>query len=201
MNCNEFRKLTFLVDYDRPKLPLLTQSQRIEYFRRRANRLVLRPLRQLLRAIPRSIKRSSAVLCFGTSICCAIEAFGRFHTGKVGIGSGAHSFKAFVNDFMHPDYSKQLHGRSYVTLLHDNFRNGLAHGFTIKWGGFEYSSDYFQVKAIGPETVLEIDPGRLYEDFANGTAKFMSMLKTAPDSSTRHAHFNSVFNELWVKGG
>lgn len=196
----DFQQLTFWVDYDRPKLPLLTRAQRLEYFRRRANKVVLRPLRQILRLVRQATTRSSAVLCFGTCICSAIEAFGRFHTGKVGMGTGADSFRAFVTDFMDPDFAKQLHGKSYAKLLHDHFRNGLAHGFTIKWGGFEFSPALFLVRLVGPTTVLEIDPCRLYEDFARGVSDYVTKLKSAPNASPRYVKFSAVFDELWVKG-
>lgn len=196
----DFQKLQFLVDYDRAQLPFLTSAQRVEYFRRRANKFVLRPLDQILHQVRGATKRSSAVLCFGTCVCSAIEAFGRFHTGKVGWGTGAHSFRAFVTDFMHSDFAKRLHGKSYATLLHNHFRNGLAHGFTIKWGGLEFSPAYFQVKRLGPATVLEIDPGRLYHDFAHGVSDFLAKLKSAPDAPARYIRFSTVFEELWIKG-
>ena len=200
MKRSEFQKLTFWVDYDRSRLPLLTRSQRIEYFRRRANKAVLRPLHQILRQVRRDPKHSSAVLCFGTCICSAIEAFGHFHTGKVGWGTGWPSFNAFVKNFMHADFNKQVHKTSYAKLLHDHFRNGLAHGFTIKWGGFENTSTYFRIRSVGSTTMLVIDPSALYQDFAGGVFNFVAKLKGAPDAPTRYAKFSAVFDELWIKG-
>ena len=201
MKALESGKLTFWVDYDRERLSLLSRAQRIEYFRRRANMVVLRPLRYLLRGIRPISTRSSAVLCFGTCICCAIEAFGRFHTGKV-VGDEGQSFKCFIRDFMDRGYRKQLggNGKSYATLVYDYFRKGLAHGFTIKSGGFEDLATYFQEKMIGSHLQLVIDPSRMLEDLEQAATKFVDALKTAPDVSQRYAKFSTTFDALWVRG-
>ncbi len=116
------------------------------------------------------------------------------------MGSGASSFHAFVTDFMHADFNKRVHNTTYAKLLHDHFRNGLAHGFTIKWGGFEFSSTYFRIQSVSSTTILEIDPGSLYLDFTNGVSDFVAKLKGAPDASTRYEKFSVVFDELWIKG-
>lgn len=200
MKNSDFKKLTFWVDDDRSRLPFLTSTQRIEYFRRRANKTVLRPIKQILRQVQRDPKRSSAALCFGTCICSAIEAFGRFHTGKIGWGTGWPSFKAFVRDFMHADFKKQVHNETYAKLLHDHFRNGLAHGFTIKWGGFENTQTYIRIKQVGPTAMLLIDPSQFYQDFEHGVFDFVTNLRSAPNAPTRFTKFNAVFDELWIKG-
>jgi hypothetical protein len=116
------------------------------------------------------------------------------------MGTGASSFNAFVTDFMHADFKKQVHKTTYAKLLHDHFRNGLAHGFTIKWGGFENTSTYFRINSVGSTTMLVIDPGLLYLDFAGGASDFVAKLKDAPDAPTRYTKFSVVFEELWIKG-
>jgi hypothetical protein len=202
MTTVEFRKLTFWVDYDRPNLSRLTDAQRIEYFQRRAQMVVLRPLRCLLCGVDPTSTWTSAVLCFGTCACCAIEAFGRFHLGLVGSdhGYGRKAFDAFVRDFMSASFARQLDNKKYVDLLRDHFRNGLAHGLAIKWGGFEESKRYLRSRKSASGSQLLIDPRRFQDDLEEAFAKFVKKLKLAPGASTCRTRFNRAFDELWVKG-
>jgi len=195
----EFRKLTFWVDYDRRKLGALTDGQRIEYFRRRTNLVALRPFRDLLRGIRPESRRSSTVLCLGTCVCCAIEAIGRFHAGKVKEDGGA-CFRAFVHDFMSPSYSRLLGSSTYSSHLWKYFRNGLAHGLAITRGGLEASSRYLRRRKRGGVQQLVIDPERLQSDLEAAVAKFIAALKTSPDRAQRMERFNRVFEALWVRG-
>jgi hypothetical protein len=73
------------VDYDRPMLPALNPDQRIEYFEGRVRRVVINPLRRILKTeIIVAGEDSSAVLIIGVSLCCAVEATGKFLTGGKG---------------------------------------------------------------------------------------------------------------------
>jgi hypothetical protein len=200
MLAKDFKKLTHWVDYDRPLLPSLTKNQQIIYLEKRLKKVVLIPIRELYASLMKDKKRSSTVLCFGTCVCCSIEALGKFYTGKVSRGNSGPNFRAFVKAYMSPDFLKKLDGSSYVNLLWKNFRNGLAHGFAIKRGGFEQNSSYFQVKVIDGIKQLEIDPSHFYQDFVNSISKYICDLKTASPSDTLYLEFKKAFDAVFIKG-
>ena len=198
MKTREFRRLTLWVDHDRPTLSTLTDEQKVDYFRRRTSLVVLAPLAALLATLRPKNKSSSPVLCFGTCACCAIEAFGRFQLGLSGSGYGRTCFDAFVGKFMHKDFGRRLHGEKYVDLLRDNFRNGLAHGLAIKWGGFHASKTaYFQTMTVGGTVQLEIDPEHFLGDLRQAVRAFVV---TLTPGTTEFQDFETAFDKIWVQG-
>ena len=203
MREKDFRALKGWVDYDRPQLGNLTKSQEIRYFVRRVKRTVLRPLRRMCRDDRRGWKFESPMLCFGTCICCAIEALGKFQTGRLGSGNSASNFKSFVQDYMDSGwFAKRFAGKPYVDHLRDSFRNGLAHGFTIKRGGFERHASYFQVKPVpvGGVQQLELDPDSVLGDFKAGFSKFVADVSAAKDTDPVYQRFHSAFQGIFVLG-
>ena len=202
MKVRDFRRLSGWVDYDRPRLikNKLTKGQEISYFQKRIKMVLLIPTREIYKSLLKRKKNSSTVLCFGTCICCSIEAFGKFCTGRLGRGNSGPNFRAFVNKYMNSGFSQQLNGTSYVDLLWTHFRNGLAHGFTIKKGGFEFNKDYFQIKRIDGVDQLEIDPKHFYEDFLRGYSKYVSALEASSPQDAIYANFSKVFEDVFLKG-
>lgn len=143
--------------------------------------------------------QESPLLCFGTCLCCAIEALGKFLTGMTG---NSHSnFNAFVDKYMDADWrSKQFDGKPYVDHLWKSFRNGLAHGFAIKRGGFERHTSYFQVKPVGGVQQLEVNPDRLLRDFERGIRRLIADLRAAKHTDPAYLRFHKAFQKIFVHG-
>ena len=100
---------------------------------------------------------------------------------------------------MDPQFSKKnFNGKRYVDLLWDDFRNGLAHGFTIKQGGFEHCAIYFQEKPIDGFKQLEIDPTNFFEDFKQAISKYLNRLRASSLTDTVRKNFNKAFSDLYI---
>jgi len=201
MRESDFKRLTRWVDYDRPRLASLTKSQEIRYFQARVQRTVIAPLKRMCVDDRRGWKRESPLLCFGTCICCAIEALGKFYTGRLVGHVSRSNFEAFVQTYMNPGWLSNRFGADrYVDHLWVSFRNGLAHGLAIKQGGFEYQRVAFQVKLVGGVQQLEVDPARLFHDFRRGFATFVRDLRGAGQLDPLYVKFHDAFVGVYVRG-
>jgi hypothetical protein len=199
MNSNQFGKLKGWVDYDRPFLSQLTYKQKIIWLRRRLNLTLIKPLKYVYRGVSRS-SQQSALLILATIICCAIEAMGKFYIG--GRGDNHSRFNGFLRGFMHSDFmSHSIQGMKYGDILWYYFRNGLAHGFAICHGGFEYQDSYFSVKINGLKETLLIDPKNFLDDFLNGVKKYLDALhKSSPTKDKVARDFEKVFKSVFIDG-
>lgn len=190
------------IDYERQFLPALSRAERIEYFEKRVRLVAINPLRRILNTeIIVAGEDSSALLIFGLSLCCAIEATGKFLLGPK--SGNAARFDKFVNGYMSPDYAaKTFAGMTYGKALRDHFRNGLAHGFAVCHGGFEGNpgQGYFEVRTIAGVPALEINPTALYEDFASGFEAYLRDLRAAAPTDPIFITFNDVFEEVFIRG-
>lgn len=189
--------LTGWIDYDRPQLPLLNPMEQVDYFEKRVRQSVVNPLYRILDTEIHPTPDSSALLIFGVSICCAIEALGKFLNG--GRGKSSERFFAFLYKYMNANYQSQRLGtNTFGEILWKYFRNGLAHGFTICHGGFEgpKGTPYFIVKG----NTLMICPAELYSDFVNGFEQYLSDLRTTKGSGSLFMDFDVVFKEVFVLG-
>ena len=101
---------------------------------------------------------------------------------------------------MNEDYSQRFNGVPYKRLLWDDFRNGLAHGFTIKNGGFDFQSNYFEVKPVGGVNQLEIDPKLFYMDFLAGFNAYVNDVKNASPTDKIYVNFNNAFSGIFISG-
>lgn len=195
------QQLTGWIDYDRPLLPGLQPSQRIDYFERRVRQVAINPLGRLLLNEIHVSPDSSALLIFGVSLCCTIEATGKFLTG--GQVGNAQRFHAFLNRYMSPDFQSQRAGSlTYGEALWSHFRNGLAHGFAVCHGGFEGNrgGGYFTVKQIAGQDSLMVNPSLLYDDFARGFGRYTTDLRSDQPGGQLFAAFGRVFDEVFVQG-
>lgn len=190
------------LDYDRSKLRSLTDNERIDYFERRVRLVLLNPLRRLLATeIVVHGEESSALLIFGVSVCCGIEAAGKFLAG--GRGGNGQRFDAFVKRYMAVEFQcEKVCGLTYGDALREHFRNGLAHGFAVRHGGFEGVAEqpYFAVREIAGTDALEINPTRLFEDFAEAFDKYLKDLRTALPTDPIFVDFNRVFEAVFIRG-
>lgn len=190
--------LTGWLDYDRPRLANLSSRQRVLYFRKRLSIVLLPALGDLYRGI-RPGPQPSPLLVFATAVCCSMEAFGKFKNG--GSGHNCTRFNAFVDAYMHSDYStRTVGGKTYKEILWKHYRNGLAHGFAVSHGGFEVFPGYFQVRRIAGHDALMINPEHFYRDFRSGVAKYLRELKSAGPSDPIRLNFDKVFKAVFIDG-
>jgi hypothetical protein len=196
--------LTGWIDYDRPLLPALDRVGRIDYFERRTRLVALNPLHRILQSeiLPkdaegRQIEDSSALLIFGVAICCSIESLGKFVSGG---GAGNHNrFSAFLHKYMNPSYrTEELAGKTYGDILWVYFRNGLAHGFAVRHGGYEGNAGgpYF----VPHGDILEINPTLLLDDLCNGFANYLLELRAEPGTGPVYENFDAVFTSIFING-
>ena len=193
----DFKKLTGWIDYDRAQLPKLTYHQKVLYFDKRLSMVLIKPLIDVFNGISKAPKQSS-LLIFATSVCCAIEALGKFKEGLS--KKNNQRFKGFLS-YMNPDFKRRiLFDKKYEKILWKYFRNGLAHGFAICHGGFEHQTNYFNVKQMNGIDVLMIDPKRFYLDFRSGLAEYLRNLRNAPPGDPLRDNFENVFQDVFING-
>jgi hypothetical protein len=198
MDSKQFKNLRGWVDYDRPFLSTLTYKQKVSWFHRRLNLTLIKPIKYVYRGVSKS-SQLSALLILATSICCAIEALGKFYNG--GRGNKHDNFREFLKKFMAIDYIRHsIDGMAYEEILWKYFRNGLAHGFAICHGGFEHQTNYFAVKTSGGKQTLIIDPKKFLDDFLNGIRKYLSHLRAASVADTIAQDFEKVFKDVFIDG-
>jgi hypothetical protein len=78
------------------------------------------------------------------------------------------------------------------------FRNGLAHGFAVCYGGYEGNAGgpYF----VPHDGILEINPASLLDDLSNGFDKYLLDLRAASDADTIYKNFDAVFTSVFING-
>jgi hypothetical protein len=198
MNWPQYSMLTGWVDYDRSQLHSLTDLQKLSYLRRRVNIVLLNPLAEMHRNLLAMNSEQCNVLCFGTVICCAIEALGKYHTGLLGRRQSGANFRAFITRFMDPAFATQFAtSLTYADVLWDAFRNGLAHGFAVKHGGYEMTTHGYFAVANGQ---LEINPTFFYRDFHQAVNHFFANLQATPRNAPAFLAFRNAFDEIMILG-
>lgn len=194
--------LSGFLDYDRDKLPALSPAERIDYFEKRVRLVVIAPLRRLLRTeIIVGDEASSAILIFGVSAFCAVEALGKFLTGSA--GNNGDRFRAFLKAYMSSEYDEPFDGGLTIAdVAWKYFRNGIAHGFAVSHGGFEGepAHPYFLKRAIAGQMALEINPSRLHADLEQAFVRYVADLRSAPPGDPRLTAFHAVFETVFIKG-
>ena len=189
------------LDYDRDKLPALMPPQEVDYFEKRVRLVAINPLRRILATEITPTPDSSALLIFGVSLCCVIEAAGKFLTG--GRGGNQERFTAFVNQYMVADFQAvNIGGKRNVETVWKHFRNGLAHGFAVCHGGFEGepSEPYFKVATVSGQLCLKLNPTRFFEDFVAGFERYLADLRAASLGDPLRKDFDLVFEDVFIRG-
>jgi RimJ/RimL family protein N-acetyltransferase len=189
-------KLRGWLDYDRPALPQLRPAQRIDYFEWRVRRVVINPLERILATEIQPTDDSSALLIFGVSLCCAIEATSEFLQRNGGL-------LPFLKRYMSPEYQKRYLGkRTFGDVLRTHFRNGLAHGFSIRHGGFEGASgqNYFKIEPICGIDSLELNPFAFFDDYAVGFERYLADVLRAKPTSAVYKAFHQAFESIFING-
>jgi hypothetical protein len=189
--------LTGWVDYDRPTLPSLSRTERIDWFEHRVRLVAINPLRLIVETQITADPTSSALLIFGVSLCCAIEAMGKFV-----VGNKPHDarFDAFISGYMSPVLKTGTMGQdTYADVLRKHFRNGLTHGFAVCHGGFEggHGNPYFVVNRVGGYESLSVNPAMLFDDFVQGVEEYIGELRAG---DPKVAMFDTMFDDVFIKG-
>jgi hypothetical protein len=193
------------LDYDRPSLYLLGPDERIDYFEKRVRLVVVNPLHRILNNEIHIAPDSSALLIFGVSLCCAIEATGKFVMGvKIKSASkNSDRFHKFLNDYMAPEYKPKADGGcDYGQTLWQHFCNGLAHGFAVCHGGFEGNrgEPYFKVRKIAGCDSLLVNPYLLFDDYLVGFGRYLSALRVCQPTDQLSINFSDVFKSVFIDG-
>jgi hypothetical protein len=200
MKPKKFENLRGWIDYDRIHLRHLTDQQKIDYFPRRLGIALLPPLDDLFASI-NGHPNYSPLLCYANCVCCAIEAFGKFLTGKFQSGNAGANFRAFVKAYMDPRYQRKVAGRTYANVLWEDFRNGIAHGFVVKHGGFEGDgSFYFKKRMVAGKWALIISPASFHNDFKASVARYLFDLKNATPTDALRLNYLTTFDAVFIRG-
>lgn len=164
----------------------LSFTDKLKYLEARAKLVFLDAVDEILFLQKSQILAKFHDLNIITIICCGIESLGHYLIGK-GDGFSGDSFRAFVVEFM-PDYS------TVVDQLWYHFRNGLAHGFCIKYGGIERDLDA-PFKVDGQEG-LKIDFDFFVSDFERAFNDFFRRLEA--NRTQYETAFTKIFEELLI---
>ncbi len=175
---------------------LKTKEEKIGWFEGRVNKILMEPIEQL-RKIWRKDDTEIWRLNLGLMnlICNAILAISNFYLQK---GTEAKKFKKFVKNYMSKKFmEKDPDGKEYVSLLWDDFRCGLTHGFTILHGGIvettRYYLNYDSIRGLG------IDFWSFFDDFKQAFNNYLKDIKEEKEDSFLENNFLTRFNQLFGK--
>ena len=184
--------LTFYSGLD--DLSKMAPDEKIDWLRRRLNKVVIRPLLEVKRIGRDNQAVWDLNLGVVTMICAAIEALGSFYQPNK---KDEKAFREFVHEFMDAEYRKALSGsakqKTYADVLYGQFRCGLAHGLTIE--GHEVTtrpSRYLR----DDSGYVSIDLWSLFEDMRRSIDKYLTRVHT---HKTTQARFLQRFNRLFVE--
>ena len=181
---------TFYPDYD-DLTQLETPEQKVAWLEGRVRKALLRPLLrlQVLRNRGELVDINLIVV---TAICDGIEALSHFYRG----GKGKGHFVEFCRRYMPTFRRRDRQGRSYASLLYDNFRSALSHGFCIERGRLELGGSHGR---IDPRYGLEIDPWELFREFETGLTRYLEDARTDPELRENfEKRFNAIFRH-WIR--
>lgn len=181
---------TFYPDYD-DLTRLKTVEQRAAWLEGRVRKTLLKPLRrlQVLRNRGEIVDINLIVV---TAICGGIEALSHFYRG----GKGKGHFVEFCRRYMPTFRRRDRRGRSYATLLYDNFRSALSHGFCVEQGRLEPGGEHGHVD---PLHGLEVDPWQLFREFESALRQYLAEATSDPDLEANfEKRFDATFRH-WIR--
>jgi hypothetical protein len=194
----EGKQFTLFWDMDRAKLPSLTFGGRALWLRHRLDFTLLRPIDAI-------IEREADVfpwLAVTELVCAGIEALAGFYGDKQH-GTGT-PFCRFVYDFMHGDYARKApdgggENKTYCEHLQSYFRNGLAHGFGIEWGGL-WNADTQNLQGYLRPNLdgrgIAVCPKALLRDFRQAIQAYFECLACEGENSLMGRNFVERFEAI-----
>jgi hypothetical protein len=173
-------------------LSSMSESEKIAWFKGRFEKVVVRPLRAVKAIGVDNPDIWDLNLGVVTIICCAIEAVGSFYAPEQ---NDRIAFDRFVCEFMDPAFRKKPAGRTrtYAQILYDQFRSGLAHGFSIV--GHEVATRPAEY-IVDDNGYVSLDLWTLFEDMENGFGRCLDVVASVEETK---ANFLKRFDDLFVR--
>lgn len=172
---------------------LKTAGEKISWIEGRINQVLIHPLEELRKVWQENKEIQCLNLGIMTLLCSGIEALSNFY---LQIGDSGKKFKKFVENYMNAEFRmKDPSGKKYSSFLWDDFRCGLAHGFSIEKGGIlEETNRYIR---FDDKKGLGIDLWFFFEDFKHAVATFMNDVRKASKNSMLRNNFLARFDKLF----
>ena len=196
--------LTGWLDEDRGRLASLNPMEQVDYFEYRVRRVSIAPLARILDSeihpiddYGNPVNDASALLIFGLSLNCTVEALGKFMQGDTGRGHNRKRFTRFAKDHLLAGriVPRCIGKNALIDRLWLDYRNGLAHGFAVAChGGF--SREVVNVDQGGPAQGLRINPDWLFQRLQVGFDAYLENLR----NNILRQNFKRTFNDVFVNG-
>jgi len=201
-------EFTLFYDYDKKILKNLSTDGKIDWLRYRFESFFLRPLEKIFDQdsdVFKALNNDAGdqyVPDFYTFMIAAfsvllngIEALGSF---LIENGENKDRFRTFIQKYMH-EWDIQISKldcphKAMWLILWKYYRNGIAHGFRVEYGGIEIRET--NVKYDIKNGVLQINPIRFFYDFEKGKYQFFSDLKN-PDEMDMRKTFIKRFAAIY----
>lgn len=197
----EGQQFTLLWDIDRNALAALSFDGRADWLQQRVNEVLLKPISTLEQAYDANL---FVWLAITELVCAGIESLGGFF-GNGRLSSAGTNFCRFVARFMHGDFSKAAPDArqtdlTYAEHLEKYFRDGLAHGFKIEWGGLWFADDpncragYLRLAPDGKG--IAVCPRMLLADFRHAIEAYFKELRREGEASIMGRNFGDRFEAI-----
>jgi hypothetical protein len=194
----EGKQFALFWDMDRALLPSLSFDGRVSWLRHRLDFTLLKPIDAI-------VERETDVfpwLAVTELVCAGIAALAGFFGDKQhGVGT---SFCRFVYAFMHGDFCREAldangEPKTYCEHLQAYFRNGLAHGFGIEWGGLWNADTQNLLGYLRPNVDgrgIAICPKALLYDFRQAIEAYFERLACEGENSLMGRNFAGRFEAI-----
>ncbi len=181
-------------DYDTRdgKFRHLSFMGKVTYLEERVKKILLEPCHKGMQGE----LRDHLALILVTGVCAGISAASTYYKGKDSRSDNKIFFVDFVNRFMGPVLQTTgPKGMPWSEWIYRDLRCGLAHNFTVMFGGIEYSaSPYVQLMAHGPQ----INPERFLQDFDNAWTSYLLIVRQGGCDSDEGKKFQSRFDKVFL---
>ncbi len=187
---------TFLPERD--DLSSLTDEEKIEWLEGRVHRVLISPLRDMMRRTSRGAARGASEdpsaaywnLAIVTLICSGIEALGHHLHGRKAVRSGSvRDFQEFIDAFM-PDYSPVRE------QIYNDFRSGLAHSLVPRRGSVEERLHRPFLRDRRGHLRLDLD--RFFHGFVVGVENYFVAVRENSDLRQRFLDRFVTSNRFWI---
>jgi hypothetical protein len=181
---------TFYPDYD-DLTRLETPEAKMAWLEGRVRKVLIKPLLrlQVLRGRGQVVDINLVAVY---AICGGIEALSHFYRG----GKGKGHFVEFCRRYMPTFRRRSRSGQSFATLLYDNFRSALSHGFCIEYGRLELEGRHGR---LDPRYGLEIDPWELFREFQSALTRYLDEASQNPELRENfEKRFDATFKH-WIR--
>lgn len=191
-------EFTLFYDYDKSILKSLSIDGKADWLSYRLESFFLKPLEKIFDQdsdVFRELNNDAGGQYVPDFWTFMIAAFSVLLNGIEALGSflveerdKQKKFRTFIQKYMN-EWDIQLSNlecpdKAMWLILWKYYRNGIAHGFRIEYGGIEIKETNikFEIK----NGVLQINPIRFFHDFKNGKFEFFRDLKNKDEVDMRN---------------